>query len=40
MYTYKHKKFWMPMDTMSDKKKLNEIYDKQLAPWVVWNKNK
>ena len=39
LFTYKHKKFWMPMDTLSDKKKLNEIYDKQLAPWVVWNPN-
>ena len=36
LYTYKHKKFWMPMDTLSDKKKLNKIYNSKKAPWVVW----
>lgn len=40
LYTYKHKKFWMPMDTLSDKKKLNEIYNNKYAPWAVWNKKK
>ena len=36
LYTYKHKKFWMPMDTLSDKNKLNKIYNSKKAPWVVW----
>jgi len=40
LYTYKHKNFWMPMDTLSDKKKLNDIYNNQRAPWAVWNKSK
>ena len=40
LYTYKHKKFWMPMDTLSDKKKLNDIYNNQYAPWAVWDKSK
>ena len=40
LYTYKHKKFWMPMDTLSDKKKLNDIYNNQRAPWAIWNKSK
>jgi len=40
LYTYKHKKFWMPMDTLSDKKKLNDIYNNQNAPWAVWHNNK
>ena len=40
LYTYKHKKFWMPMDTLSDKMKLNDIYNNQHAPWAVWDKNK
>ncbi len=39
LYTYKHKNFWMPMDTLSDKKKLNNIYYNQNAPWVVWENN-
>lgn len=38
LYTYKHKDFWMPMDTLSDKNKLNYIYNNQLAPWAVWKK--
>ena len=38
IYTYKHKNFWMPMDTISDKKKLNDIYYSKQAPWVVWKK--
>ena len=37
VYTYKHHGFWMPMDTLRDKIKLNEIYDNKIAPWVVWN---
>ena len=40
LYTYKHKKFWMPMDTLSDKMKLNDIYNNQHAPWAVWDKSK
>ena len=38
IYTYKHKNFWMPMDTLSDKKKLNDIYNSKRAPWAVWKK--
>ena len=38
IYTYKHKNFWMPMDTLSDKKKLNDIYNSERAPWAVWKK--
>ena len=36
IFTYKHNSFWMPMDTLRDKKKLNEIYNSKKAPWVVW----
>jgi glucose-1-phosphate cytidylyltransferase len=39
LYTYKHKSFWMPMDTLSDKRKLNNIYYNQNAPWAVWENN-
>jgi glucose-1-phosphate cytidylyltransferase len=37
VYTYKHHGFWMPMDTLNDKIKLNELCDNKTAPWVVWN---
>ena len=36
IFTYKHNGFWMPMDTLRDKNKLNEIYNCDKAPWVVW----
>ena len=36
IFTYKHNGFWMPMDTLRDKNKLNEIYNSKKAPWVVW----
>ena len=36
IFTYKHNGFWMPMDTLRDKNKLNEIYNCNKAPWVVW----
>ena len=37
IYTYKHDGFWMPMDTIRDKIKLNEMFDNKTAPWMVWN---
>jgi len=36
VYTYKHNGFWMPMDTLRDKHKLNELWDLKKAPWKVW----
>ena len=33
---YKNKNFWQPMDTLRDKKKLNELWDAGNAPWKVW----
>lgn len=38
LYTYKHDGFWMPMDTLRDKIKLNEMCEKNNAPWIIWNK--
>ena len=38
LYTYKHNGFWMPMDTLRDKIKLNEMWQKGNAPWKVWGK--
>ena len=37
IHSYKHDGFWMPMDTLRDKIKLNEMYKNNSAPWVVWN---
>ncbi|HEX2934007.1 MAG TPA: glucose-1-phosphate cytidylyltransferase [Bacteroidales bacterium] len=36
MFTYKHNGFWLPMDTLRDKNKLNEMLEKGTAPWVKW----
>ena len=37
-YTYKHNGFWMPMDTLRDKARLNEMFENNHATWMVWNK--
>ena len=29
-------KFWHPMDTIRDKKYLNELWSSGQAPWKVW----
>ena len=31
-----HKGFWHPMDTLRDKKKLEELWNSGHAPWKVW----
>jgi glucose-1-phosphate cytidylyltransferase len=31
-----HRGFWQPMDTMRDKKQLEELWDSGSAPWKVW----
>ena len=38
IYTYKHNDFWMPMDSLRDKIKLDEMCESQDAPWMVWDK--
>lgn len=37
IYTYKHEGFWMPMDTLRDKNKLNEMWNENDAKWKIWN---
>ena len=37
VHTYKHHDFWMPMDTLRDKHKLNELWNSDKAPWRVWD---
>ncbi len=33
---YKHNGFWQPMDTLHDKKILNDLWNSQKAPWKIW----
>ncbi|OGI00326.1 MAG: glucose-1-phosphate cytidylyltransferase [Candidatus Melainabacteria bacterium GWF2_37_15] len=34
--TYKHYGFWLPMDTLRDKVKLEDLWAFEDAPWKVW----
>ena len=36
VYTFKHNKFWMPMDTLRDKMNLNSMCEAGKAPWIIW----
>ncbi len=33
---YLHDGFWQPMDTLHDKKKLNDLWNSNNAPWKLW----
>ena len=33
---YKHSGFWQPMDTLAEKKYLDDLYCSGSAPWKVW----
>lgn len=37
LFCYKHKGFWQCMDTLRDKQRLEELWDKGKAPWKVWS---
>jgi glucose-1-phosphate cytidylyltransferase len=34
--TYKHDDFWMPMDSLRDKHKLEELWANGQSPWKIW----
>lgn len=36
LQAYKHKGFWQPMDTLREKKLLNDLWDNGDALWKVW----
>ncbi|MCD6298465.1 MAG: glucose-1-phosphate cytidylyltransferase [Deltaproteobacteria bacterium] len=36
LVAYKHDGFWHPMDTLRDKKYLEELWNSGRAPWKVW----
>ncbi len=33
---YRHRGFWQPMDTLRDKRHLEELWDSGRAPWKLW----
>lgn len=33
---YRHRGFWQPMDTLRDKRNLEELWDSGRAPWKTW----
>ncbi len=36
LMAYEHKGFWQPMDTLRDKHYLEELWQKNSAPWKTW----
>ncbi len=36
LFTFKHHGFWKPMDTLRDKSQLEEMIEKNQAPWIKW----
>ena len=37
LMAFKHEGFWQPMDTLRDKVLLEELLEKNKAPWKLWN---
>lgn len=33
---YLHEGFWQPVDTLREKRYLEELYQQQRAPWILW----
>ena len=40
LVSYKHTGFWKPMDTMRDKRQLEDLIQQNKAPWMLWNTDK
>ncbi|MBP1763538.1 MAG: glucose-phosphate cytidylyltransferase [Firmicutes bacterium] len=36
LVAYKHEGFWQPMDTMRDRENLENMWQKNKAPWKLW----
>jgi glucose-1-phosphate cytidylyltransferase len=36
LMTYQHKGFWQPMDTLREKRLLEDLWSTGQAPWKVW----
>ncbi len=35
LYSYRHKGFWQPMDTLREQKQLEALWQSENAPWVI-----
>jgi len=40
LVSFMHEGFWYAMDTLRDKNHLEDLWDKNKAPWCVWNNKK
>ena len=38
MMAFEHRGFWQPMDTLREKKLLEELWNSGKAPWKTWEK--
>lgn len=36
LMAFEHEGFWQPMDTLRDKQKLEELWERGQAPWKIW----
>lgn len=36
LMAFKHEGFWLPMDTLRDRQKLQELWESGNAPWKMW----
>lgn len=36
VYAHRYEGFWSPMDTFKDKRYLDDLYENEKAPWVLW----
>jgi glucose-1-phosphate cytidylyltransferase len=36
LVAFKHEGFWQPMDTLREKRLLNDLWNSERAPWKVW----
>jgi glucose-1-phosphate cytidylyltransferase len=39
LMAYKHSGFWQPMDKLSEKVYLEDLWNSGKAPWKIWNEN-
>ena len=36
LHAYNHNGFWQPMDTLRDKRLLDDLWESEKAPWRIW----
>jgi glucose-1-phosphate cytidylyltransferase len=40
LHTYRYDGFWQCMDTFKDKQRLDELMERDVAPWQVWKRSR